>query len=269
VSDRAGPPSTDSSPAGGGESSESRHPLVLLGVDAGGDPACGRWALPYDAANGAVRTVRGCLEVSTKAKAAYDRTVAEGRLHQADLAKLRKARALAQKAVGGLAGMNQSEVSGLQRRSDLLLSTLRKFVEATGGELVMVARYPIPTLRYSSGEELDAAEVHGDRDSARAAQDRRCRGRQILGRLPWRLHMHDTATRRFAAAALWSRTALDRHLHKSMNSRRSRANVTKVLVSGLQIGTVPPGKLRAFVDEVPVNCVDAPWLRVVARSEEG
>jgi transcriptional regulator with XRE-family HTH domain len=89
------------------------------------------------------------LKTSPKAKAAYDRTLAEGRLHQADLAKLRKARALAQKAVGELMGMNQSEVSPLERRSDLLLSTLRKFVEATGGELVMVARYPTPTLRYS------------------------------------------------------------------------------------------------------------------------
>lgn len=38
--------------------------------------------------------------------------------------------------------MDQSEVSRLEYRGDMLLSTLRRYVEATGGELHLVVRYP-------------------------------------------------------------------------------------------------------------------------------
>ncbi|MST32048.1 helix-turn-helix domain-containing protein [Acidimicrobiaceae bacterium USS-CC1] len=53
--------------------------------------------------------------------------------HQASLAKVRKLRALAQATVAEAMGMDQSEISRLERRTDLLLSTLRRFVNATGG----------------------------------------------------------------------------------------------------------------------------------------
>jgi len=52
------------------------------------------------------------------------------------------ARALTQSTVAELLEMDQSEVSRLEYRSDMLLSTLRRFVEATGGELHMVVQYP-------------------------------------------------------------------------------------------------------------------------------
>ena len=58
------------------------------------------------------------------------------------LRRLRSARALTQATLGDLLGMSQSEVSRMERRSDMLLSTLRRFVEATGGELHLVVRYP-------------------------------------------------------------------------------------------------------------------------------
>lgn len=38
--------------------------------------------------------------------------------------------------------MNQSEVSRLERRSDMMLSTLKRFVQATGGEMHIVVSYP-------------------------------------------------------------------------------------------------------------------------------
>jgi hypothetical protein len=38
--------------------------------------------------------------------------------------------------------MDQSEGSRLEYRSDMLLSTLKRFVQATGGELHMVVQYP-------------------------------------------------------------------------------------------------------------------------------
>lgn len=39
-------------------------------------------------------------------------------------------------------GIAQDSVSRLEKRSDLLLSTLRKTVEAMGGELSLVAEFP-------------------------------------------------------------------------------------------------------------------------------
>ena len=61
---------------------------------------------------------------------------------QATLAELRKARALTQAAVAELLAMDQSEVSRLERRANMLLSTLRSFIRATGGELQLVATFP-------------------------------------------------------------------------------------------------------------------------------
>lgn len=58
------------------------------------------------------------------------------------LRELRKARSLTQAEVGKLLGMDQSEVSRLEQRSDLLLSTLKRYVAATGGELHLVVTYP-------------------------------------------------------------------------------------------------------------------------------
>lgn len=76
------------------------------------------------------------------ARARFDAALHEMHQHQASLARVRKARALAQATVAELAGMTQSEVSKLERRSDMFVSTLRRFVEATGGELHVVACYP-------------------------------------------------------------------------------------------------------------------------------
>jgi len=96
----------------------------------------------YDAADAGARKLRERVLADPDGRAAYDRASGEIEGHQMSLTKLRKARSLAQAAVAELMDMQQSEVSRLERRSDLLLSTIRKFVEATGGELVMVARYP-------------------------------------------------------------------------------------------------------------------------------
>jgi DNA-binding Xre family transcriptional regulator len=51
------------------------------------------------------------------------------------LSELRTARGMSQAAIGAHLGMNQSEVSRLERRRDVRLSTLRSYVEAVGGRL--------------------------------------------------------------------------------------------------------------------------------------
>ena len=58
------------------------------------------------------------------------------------LRELRKARKLTQVRVAKKLGITQDSVSRLEQRSDLLLSTLRKTVEAMGGSLSLVAEFP-------------------------------------------------------------------------------------------------------------------------------
>lgn len=76
------------------------------------------------------------------AQAALNSALAQIREHQATLAQVRKAKQLTQTTIGELLEMDQSEVSRLERRSDMLLSTLRCFIQAAGGELQLVATFP-------------------------------------------------------------------------------------------------------------------------------
>ena len=86
--------------------------------------------------------LKALLATKPRAKARYDAVLAEINSRQATLRRLREARALTQSTVGELLDMDQSEVSRLERRSDMLLSTLRRFVHATGGEMHIVVSYP-------------------------------------------------------------------------------------------------------------------------------
>jgi len=58
------------------------------------------------------------------------------------LCELRRARKLTQVRLAKILGVTQDSVSRLEKRSDLLLSTLRKTVEAMGGNLSLVAEFP-------------------------------------------------------------------------------------------------------------------------------
>src|SRR5665811_283783 len=58
------------------------------------------------------------------------------------LRELRHARKLTQVRMAKTLGITQDGVSRLEKRSDLLLSTLRKSVEAMGGKLSLVAEFP-------------------------------------------------------------------------------------------------------------------------------
>jgi transcriptional regulator with XRE-family HTH domain len=58
------------------------------------------------------------------------------------LQQLRKALKLTQVRMARKLGTTQDGISRLENRSDLLLSTLRKHVEAMGGSLSLVAQFP-------------------------------------------------------------------------------------------------------------------------------
>ncbi len=58
------------------------------------------------------------------------------------LRELRHARKLTQVKMAKSLGITQDSVSRIEKRSDLLLSTLRRTIEAMGGSLSLVAEFP-------------------------------------------------------------------------------------------------------------------------------
>lgn len=58
------------------------------------------------------------------------------------LRDLRHALALTQEHMAEELGIGQDGISRLEKRSDLLLSTLRNYIEAMGGKLRLVAEFP-------------------------------------------------------------------------------------------------------------------------------
>lgn len=58
------------------------------------------------------------------------------------LKDLRKARKLTQVQLAESLGQKQVSIAKLERRADLLLSTLRRYVEAMGGTLNLVVEFP-------------------------------------------------------------------------------------------------------------------------------
>ena len=60
----------------------------------------------------------------------------------ATLKDLRQAVACTQQDMAACLGVGQDTISRIERRSDMLLSTLRRYVEAMGGRLELVAQFP-------------------------------------------------------------------------------------------------------------------------------
>ena len=73
------------------------------------------------------------------------------------LHELRRARQLSQEQLAEELGATQPEISKMEHRTDMYVSTLRRFVEAMGGELEIIARFPDGTVRISQFQELDSA----------------------------------------------------------------------------------------------------------------
>ena len=56
----------------------------------------------------------------------------------------------------------QAAVLSLERRTDLYLSTLRSYIEAVGGEVEIIARFPHHVVRIDRFETFDLEYRSGD-----------------------------------------------------------------------------------------------------------
>lgn len=76
------------------------------------------------------------------------------------LSDLRKALALTQVNLATKLNMNQESISRLERRSDLLLSTLVSYIKAMGGELDLTARFPNrPPVKLNGFEDIEGERM--------------------------------------------------------------------------------------------------------------
>ena len=87
---------------------------------------------------------------------------AELAAEEMSLRDLRRAHRLTQARVGKTLKIGQDGVSRLEQRSDLLISTLRNYVEAMGGDLQLIARFPDrPAVAVTGLAGMESDERHG------------------------------------------------------------------------------------------------------------
>jgi DNA-binding XRE family transcriptional regulator len=70
------------------------------------------------------------------------------------LEEVRKARQMTQAKLAEVLGVNQGEVSKIEHRTDIYISTLAGYVEALGGKLEIRAVFPDREMRITQFEEL-------------------------------------------------------------------------------------------------------------------
>lgn len=73
------------------------------------------------------------------------------------LQELRQARKMSQEQMAKSLHTKQSNVSRIEKRTDMYISTLRNVIKAMGGDLEIVAHFPDGNVRINQFEELDEA----------------------------------------------------------------------------------------------------------------
>ena len=88
--------------------------------------------------------------------AAQARAAAKARsiLAEMPLNELRQARGLSQKMLAEVLHVQQPSIAKLEKRTDMYLSTLRSHIEAMGGQLEVIARFPDGAVKISNFSDL-------------------------------------------------------------------------------------------------------------------
>jgi len=78
-------------------------------------------------------------------------------LAEMPLNELRQARGLSQKMLAELLHVQQPSIAKMEKRTDMYISTLRSHIEAMGGQLEVIARFPDGSVKISNFAEIEAA----------------------------------------------------------------------------------------------------------------
>ena len=77
-------------------------------------------------------------------------------MQEMPLYELRRARQLSQEQLARELHVGQANVSKIERRTDVYISTLRSYVEAMGGELEITAKFPQGAVKIKQFETIEA-----------------------------------------------------------------------------------------------------------------
>ena len=80
-------------------------------------------------------------------------------LAEMPLHELRRARAFSQETLADTLQVKQSGISKLEQRTDCYISTIRRYIEAMGGQLDIVARFPDGEVRINQFAAIGNGEV--------------------------------------------------------------------------------------------------------------
>jgi hypothetical protein len=75
-------------------------------------------------------------------------------LHEMALNELRQVRAKSQEDLARALSVGQPAVAKLERRTDMYVSNLRRYIEALGGTLEITARFPDATVKITNFGDL-------------------------------------------------------------------------------------------------------------------
>jgi DNA-binding XRE family transcriptional regulator len=103
------------------------------------------------------------IERREKIEAKAQQLIAE----EMSLQSLRKARLLTQEKVAELLDIRQENVSRIEKRADLLISTLRDYVGSMGGELRLIVEFPdYPPIELSGFGEVEVEKSTAKKSTA-------------------------------------------------------------------------------------------------------
>ena len=97
--------------------------------------------------------LRAAMSPEARAQAAE---LAQTMLNEMPLHELRQARGLSQKMLADVLHVQQPSIAKMEKRTDMYLSTLRSHIQAMGGELEVIARFPDGAVKISNFAELGA-----------------------------------------------------------------------------------------------------------------
>ena len=84
---------------------------------------------------------------------------AQAMLAEMPLNELRQARGLSQKMLADVLHVQQPSIAKIEKRTDMYISTLRSHIEAMGGQLEVVARFPDGAVKISNCADLGSSAV--------------------------------------------------------------------------------------------------------------
>jgi DNA-binding XRE family transcriptional regulator len=84
---------------------------------------------------------------------------AKAMLADMPLNELRQARGLSQKMLADVLHVQQPSIAKIEKRTDMYISTLRSHIEAMGGQLEVVARFPDGVVKISNFSDLGSSAI--------------------------------------------------------------------------------------------------------------